>query len=194
MDDRRQRLAERLEQFGQGHVLAFADALDAEQLRTFLDQLEGLDLERLDGLIRSVLSAEPSAATADIRPCELIEWGEGEEHVARDKDAMARGEELLAQGKVAAFVVAGGQGTRLGYAGPKGRFPVGPLTNRSLFAYHAHRVLATSRRYGAPAPFYVMTSAANRANTEAAFAAEDEFSPIESFYAARAEHLAARDA
>lgn len=32
------------------------------------------------------------------------------------------------------------------------------------------------------------------ANTEAAFAAEDEFSPIESFYAARAEHLAARDA
>jgi UDP-N-acetylglucosamine/UDP-N-acetylgalactosamine diphosphorylase len=169
MDERRDRLAERLEQFGQGHVLAFADTLGAEQLQAFLDQLEGLDLERVDGLIRSVLGAEPAAGTAEIQPCDLIEHGEGEEHLTRDKDAAARGEELLAQGKVAAFVVAGGQGTRLGYSGPKGRFPVGPLTNRSLFAYHAHRVLATSRRYGTPAPFYVMTSSANRASTEAAF-------------------------
>jgi len=170
MDDRRDRLAQRLEQAGQGHVLAFADTLDPAQLQSFLDQLEDLDLDRLDGLIRSVLGANPGAGHADLDPCTLIDWGEGEEHLARDRQAAERGEELLAAGKVAAFMVAGGQGTRLGYAGPKGRFPVGPLTNRSLFAYHAHRVLATSRRYGAPAPFYVMTSAANRASTEQAFA------------------------
>ena len=46
-------------------------------------------------------------------------------------------------------MVAGGQGTRLGYDGPKGRYPVGPLTRRSLFAYHAHRVLASCRSYDA---------------------------------------------
>jgi UDP-N-acetylglucosamine/UDP-N-acetylgalactosamine diphosphorylase len=46
---------------------------------------------------------------------------------------------------------------------------VGPLTNRSLFAYHAQRVLATSRRYGAPATLAVMTSDTNHASTVAAF-------------------------
>ena len=66
-------------------------------------------------------------------------------------------------------MVAGGQGTRLGFDGPKGRFPVGPLTRRTLFAYHAQRVLATSRRYGATAPFYVMTSDATHDSTVAAF-------------------------
>lgn len=169
MGQRQERLAERLDRAGQGHLLAFADRLDAEQLSSFLDQLEALDLDRLGGLIRSVIGTEPSAREADIQPCDMIGLGDDEEHAARDRAAAARGEELLSEGKVAAFMVAGGQGTRLGYSGPKGRFPVGPLTNRSLFAYHAQRVLATSRRYGAPAPLYVMTSAANRANTELAF-------------------------
>lgn len=169
MVDRRERLAQRFEQAGQGHVLAFADQLDAQQLSAFLDELEALDLDRLAGLIRSVLEAPARTGDLDLKPCKLIDWGGGEEQIARDREAAALGEELLCQGKVAAFMVAGGQGTRLGYAGPKGRFPVGPLTNRSLFAYHAQRVLATSRRYGRPAPFYVMTSAANRASTEQAF-------------------------
>ncbi|HVQ26758.1 MAG TPA: UDPGP type 1 family protein, partial [Planctomycetota bacterium] len=77
--------------------------------------------------------------------------------------------QALAAGQVGAFLVAGGQGTRLGYDGPKGRFPVGPITGRSLFAYHAQRVLATSRRYRTEVPLCVLTSAANDASTRAAF-------------------------
>ena len=39
------------------------------------------------------------------------------------------GEELIRSGKIAAFTVAGGQGTRLGYDGPKGTLPVSPIKN-----------------------------------------------------------------
>jgi UDP-N-acetylglucosamine/UDP-N-acetylgalactosamine diphosphorylase len=170
LPERRERMAAALERVGQGHVLRHADELPAERLERFLAQLEALELPRLASLIEEVLAPRPApAAGARLQPCELIEAGDSEAQRARDASARAAGEELLAQGAVAAFLVAGGQGTRLGYDGPKGRFPVGPLTNRSLFAYHAQRVLATSRRYGAPATLYVMTSEANHASSVAAF-------------------------
>jgi UDP-N-acetylglucosamine pyrophosphorylase len=175
--DRLREVKGRYEAAGQGHVLRFAERLPAERLASFLAQLEGVDLPRVAGLFRSV-QAPASHAPPSLSPCPLIELGEGEEHRRRDRQARAAGEEALAAGRVAAFVVAGGQGSRLGFEGPKGRFPVGPLTGRSLFAYHAQRVLAVSRRYGAEAPLYVMTSEANHESTQAAFA-EAEFFGLE---------------
>ena len=156
---------------GQEHVLRFAHDLPDDELQRFLQQLESLDLQRLPRLIAEVLAAggKPAAGADQVAPCELIEAGDHAQHVERDAAARTAGEALLRQGRVAAFLVAGGQGTRLGYDGPKGRFPVGPITNRSLFAYHAQRVLATSRRYGRSAPLYVMTSQANHASSVAAF-------------------------
>ncbi len=166
----RLRLArERLQAAGQGHVLRFADELTPAELERFLLQLEGLDLQRVARLFESVREPAPAGLDAPPEPCELIELGDGEEHRRRDRAAREAGSEALAAGHVAAFLVAGGQGSRLGFEGPKGRFPVGPLTQRSLFAYHAQRVLAVSRRYGAPAPYFVMTSESNHESTLAAF-------------------------
>jgi UDP-N-acetylglucosamine/UDP-N-acetylgalactosamine diphosphorylase len=166
---RREQLVRRFERAGQGHVLRWVDVLDPPAREAFLAQLDALDLERVTRLARAALSAPGAASPAEIAPPELVEWGDGAGHRERDARARAAGQQALRAGRVAAFLVAGGQGTRLGYDGPKGRFPVGPLTDRSLFAYHAHRVLATSRRYGAPAPLLVMTSAANHQSTVAAF-------------------------
>jgi UDP-N-acetylglucosamine/UDP-N-acetylgalactosamine diphosphorylase len=160
---------EQLSRHGQEHLLRFAPELASAELEQLLDQLEALDLPRLRRLVDEVLGAAPDTAQADLAPPAVIEQGDDEATLARDREARAAGEELLASGKVAAFLVAGGQGTRLGFEGPKGRFPVGPLTRRSLFAYHAHRVLATSRRHDLAIPLYVMTSAANDADTRAAF-------------------------
>ena len=70
-----------------------------------------------------------------------------------------------ARGEVAALVVAGGQGSRLGFEKPKGMYPVGPVSGASLFQIHAEKVLALGRRYGKPVPFLVMTSPATDAET-----------------------------
>ncbi|GJM20248.1 MAG: UDP-N-acetylhexosamine pyrophosphorylase [Planctomycetota bacterium] len=158
-----------LSEHGQEHVLRFADELSPDALDALLSELEALDLPRLDLRLKSVLGESHEDTSGELEPPRVVELDNSEAGRARDTAAREAGEELLRTGKVAAFLVAGGQGTRLGYAGPKGRFPVGPLTNRSLFAYHAQRVLAASRRYGNALPYYVMTSRANHADTVAAF-------------------------
>jgi UDP-N-acetylglucosamine/UDP-N-acetylgalactosamine diphosphorylase len=66
---------------------------------------------------------------------------------------------------VAAFLVAGGQGTRLGYSGPKGKFRISPIKEKSLFQLHAEKILAMSRKYRANIPWYIMTSDTNHQET-----------------------------
>jgi UDP-N-acetylglucosamine/UDP-N-acetylgalactosamine diphosphorylase len=70
---------------------------------------------------------------------------------------------------VAAFTVAGGQGTRLGYDGPKGTFPVTPLKHKTLFQVFAEKIRAAGNRYGRSIPWFIMTSHANHTATETFF-------------------------
>src|SRR5208337_2088696 len=58
---------------------------------------------------------------------------------------------------------------RDGFEGPKGTYPIGPLSGKSLFQIHAEKVLALGRRCDAPLPLYVMTSAENDADTRSFF-------------------------
>lgn len=85
------------------------------------------------------------------------------------------GEAALSRGEVAVLLVAGGQGSRLGFDRAKGIFPVGPVSGKSLFQLHAEKVLALSRRYGKPVPFLIMTSHATHDETVAFFAENGDF-------------------
>ena len=76
---------------------------------------------------------------------------------------------LLVVALLAALVVAGGQGSRLGFEGPKGVFPIGPVTDRTLFEIQAQKIRGLRRRYERPLPWCVMTSAATDAATREFF-------------------------
>jgi UDP-N-acetylglucosamine/UDP-N-acetylgalactosamine diphosphorylase len=89
--------------------------------------------------------------------------------------ARKRGAETLQAGHVAAMLVAGGQGTRLGFEHPKGMFPIGPVSGKTLFQIHFEKVLATSLRYGVRIPLYVMTSPETHEETVAFFAEHGRF-------------------
>ena len=89
--------------------------------------------------------------------------------------ARARGEAELRAGRVGAVLVAGGQGTRLSFNGPKGCYPIGPVSGASLFFFHARKLLALREQYGRPVPLYVMTSDTNDAATRAFFAEHRNF-------------------
>ena len=67
------------------------------------------------------------------------------------------------------MVVAGGQATRLGHDAPKGDFPIGPVSGRTLFALQAQKIRRLRSRYGRGIPWYVMTSSATDAATRIAF-------------------------
>jgi UDP-N-acetylglucosamine/UDP-N-acetylgalactosamine diphosphorylase len=113
--------------------------------------------------------------TRKLEPAPVIELPEHGGDPQLRESARSRGEAMLAAGRVAAFVVAGGQGTRLGFDGPKGAYPVGPLSDRCLFEIFAQKIRGVIRRHGAKMPWYVMTSDATDAATRAIFAEHDCF-------------------
>jgi UDP-N-acetylglucosamine/UDP-N-acetylgalactosamine diphosphorylase len=110
-------------------------------------------------------------ATRGLEPAPVV----GLKATREREAAREAGRALLAEGRVAALVVAGGQGTRLGHAGPKGTFPLGPVSGRTLFGLQAERLRGSQRRTGKVVPWIVMTSADTDAATRAFFAAEGCF-------------------
>jgi UDP-N-acetylglucosamine/UDP-N-acetylgalactosamine diphosphorylase len=86
-------------------------------------------------------------------------------HIKEHDRAIAIGEAAIKKGEFAFFVVAGGQGSRLGFDGPKGLYPATPVMHKSLFELFAEKILAAQKRYDAKIHFYIMTSFANNNQT-----------------------------
>src|SRR5690606_15940586 len=93
----------------------------------------------------------------------------------RYRQARQRGEAMVRAGKVAAFTVAGGQGTRLGWDAPKGTFPATPIREAPLFQVFAEQVLKVRRKFDIALAWYIMTSPANDADTRRFFEEHDHF-------------------
>lgn len=156
---------ELLENLGQEHVLQFIDLLDARSQEALLAQITTLDAHTLSRMQAALKQHDAAGSSEQLpEPAPVISLSAAERLAA-----LQRGEELLASAKVGVILVAGGQGSRLGFDGPKGIYPVGQLSGASLFEIHARKVLALERKYRISIPFYIMTSAANDADTRAFF-------------------------
>lgn len=169
MDNLCETLRERLAPFGQEHVLRFWDKLDAAARSRLAGQIESLDLALIDELVKTRLLARRRDVMFDFEPIEVMRPPETDDERAGYERARVVGERLLREGCVACVVVAGGQGTRLGYDGPKGVFPIGAVSGKSIFELHVERIRALARRHETCIPLFVMTSAANDEATRAFF-------------------------
>ena len=113
-------LIETFQRAGQGQVFAFFDSLPPEGQRRLLDEAAEIDLAEVDRLARTLL-AKGAVAGVNLEGLAPAPYEKRPEH-GGNADAWAKakaaGEEALRLGRVAAFTVAGGQGTRLGYDGP----------------------------------------------------------------------------
>jgi UDP-N-acetylglucosamine/UDP-N-acetylgalactosamine diphosphorylase len=158
-----------LREQGQEHVLAGWPRLSDEDRQQLLRQLQALDLAQLRRLYEQRDRPWPVPPLEKIAPVPVDQLDPA------DRETQGHGEEALRRGEVAALIVAGGQGTRLGFDHPKGMFPIGPVSNKSLFQLHAEKVLGLSRRYGRPVPLLVMTSPATHAETETFFRQQNYF-------------------
>ena len=156
-DGRRQHLLQVLERAGQRHLFDALESLDASMQPDFVRQLESLDWDEMRSLA-ALIAAPKSGGSPDLAPAPGLQKGKDP---AKDAAARERGEALLRSGRAAAFVVAGGQGSRLGFEGPKGLYPATPIRRRSLFEVFAAKLAALGRRYGHPIPWYLMTSDTN---------------------------------
>ena len=161
---------ELLKSCGQEHVLAGWKKLAKAERAALLAQIATLEPKSLkycqaalkDGGTVPDSSKGKAPKVAELKGASL-------------RKAIAAGEKELRAGRVAALLVAGGQGSRLGYDGPKGCFSIGPITGAPLFYFHARKILARTIRYGATIPWYIMTSEANNDATVKCFEENDYF-------------------
>jgi UDP-N-acetylglucosamine/UDP-N-acetylgalactosamine diphosphorylase len=166
LDSRRDAALGRLRAVGQEHVLAFWETLDARAQDSLLEQVESLPLDVVDREARAIRAgtAAALAATGALEPAPVLRRGD------LDVERWSRvGASLIADGRVACFTVAGGQGTRLGWDGPKGIFPATPIAAKPLFQVFAEGIAAARARHRAMVRWYVMTSPLNHAQTQKFF-------------------------
>lgn len=148
---------------GQESPFRFWDRLDSAGRERLAGALAEIDFDQLRKLVAEHVAGGRKAAEVDaatVKPAPVARLPRSEAEKKAEQRFAKLGEEALAAGRVAVLTVAGGQGTRLGFDGPKGCFPVGPITDRTLFRHHAEKVLALSRRAGRAVPWLVMSSPA----------------------------------
>lgn len=191
----KQELLNRLTPLGQQHLLHFWDQLDAGQRASLSRQIESIDLPLLDRVFRSHDDHAAVRTLADHAQSPPAIRLRSEHNPFSAADARHAGRALLGAGEVGVLLVAGGQGTRLGFDHPKGMFPIGPLSGRSLFQIFVEKMRAVARRYGAPLPLYLMTSHATHQETLDFFSAHNRFGlPAEDLFIFRQGTLPAADA
>lgn len=170
-------LKQRLAQANQSYLLQWWDELNDDQRHRLVQQLESIDFDLIARLLNthSTSDATSSGAERARPPRDLIGRDNPSSESPEREQARARGIELLKAGKVGAIVVAGGQGTRLGFPHPKGLFPIGPVSNAVLFQFLCGQIQALSQRYGVSIPYYVMTSDATHDEVVQGFKNHDYF-------------------
>lgn len=172
-------LLERYEQSGQEHVFRFFDSLDPAQQRALVEQAASIDLNELDALLelhlRGAGEEKVDYSKLEPAPCIALPDPSDKEALSQWQAATRIGEKALRAGKVAAFTVAGGQGTRLGFDGPKGTFPTSPIQQKSLFALFADKIARSAERYQTRIHWFIMTSGINHTETVGFFESNDFF-------------------
>jgi len=169
----------RLSALGQEHLLSFVNELPEREKEQFLKQVTGSDIETVLRLYKELVKG---GAKVDVMPpiselsaAPYVKYPKTEDEWFLWLEAKRAGVTALKSGQVACLMVAGGQGSRLGFEGPKGAFPIGPVSNRTLFQVQSEKVLAASKRYNRAIPFFIMVSESNEADTRGFFIEHDYF-------------------
>lgn len=147
-----------LKQLNQSHLLRYYDELDEDKRKILLDEIEKLNFSVVENIDKSCADVNDSL----IEPFNATELPTIEKNYEKYK---SEGLKLLANNKVAAVLLAGGQGTRLGFGKPKGMFNIGEA--RTLYIFEillntAKTVCELSKNYF---HFFIMTSSDNHEDT-----------------------------
>ena len=163
-------LLDLMEMHGQHHILDHYRGLNSKKRESFISGLAQLDFSLAFKLYVELPKEKTSSRDSSrIEPALILPIPRTAEEIEQRKEAMKLGESLIRENQVAVLIVAGGQGTRLGFPGPKGSLPISPIRKKPLFQLFAESIRAISDRYRANPPLLIMTSQENHEETQAFF-------------------------
>ena len=149
---------EKLSVCGQQHILEYYDELSDDEKECLLSQVENLDMS----LLKYFNERNVSGKRGDFKPLGAVSIKEVSE---RYDEFSGAGLDAIKNGKVAAVLLAGGQGTRLGFEHPKGMFNIGIDKNLYIFECLMNNIKSVSEKAEAFIPLYIMTSETNNSET-----------------------------
>ncbi len=148
-----------LEEKGQEQLLAYYDELDEAGKNNLLTAIGNISWDFEEALANPV---DMSGKDRDIRPIAGLRLSA----IEKKKDAFEQaGVEAIKAGKVAAVLLAGGMGTRLGVDGPKGAYDIGVTKPLYIFEQQMKNLAEVNEKCGVFVPLYIMTSDKNHEQT-----------------------------
>lgn len=160
---------------GQTHIFRWWDEIAPSEKKNLLHQISSIDFLLIKKLFEKALSKTMQPVQGSLTPPQIIAIPKTDSEKERAQRAWQIGEGSLRKGEVAILTVAGGDGTRLGISGPKGTFPITPITKKSIFQLHAEKIRAVQQRYKIRIPWYIMTSETNYPATKNFFQSHQFF-------------------
>ena len=167
-----QKAKDTLKKYNQEHLLSFYDELDSNEQEALVNQINSINFEQIFNLYEAS-KIDEEIPYDSIKPLEYI-----------DKSSLTRvdfinysdiGEIYIKNGEFAVVTLAGGQGTRLGFKGPKGCFELDIFPKKSLFEILCDRLKEANSKYNVTIPWYIMTSIYNDKETKAFFEQRNYF-------------------
>ena len=150
-----------LKEKGQEQLLSYYDELDTQGKAKLLEAIENIGWDFEEALKNPV---DLSGKGRDIKPIKGLRLPE----IEAKRDTYEKiGVEAVKAGKVAAVLLAGGMGTRLGVDGPKGAYDIGVTKPLYIFEQQMKNLAEVNKKCGVFVPLYIMTSDKNHAQTTA---------------------------
>ena len=167
MYNKLQKVSDILEKYNQKHLIQFYDELDDNQKEALLNQILSINFQEIFDLYDASMLPE-NFSLNDLSPLKHIEKSNFPEEEIRFYSNI--GENLIKQNSFAVVTMAGGQGTRLGYKGPKGTYKLDlKPEKKSLFQIMCEDIKRANSMYDVTIPWYIMTSTENDEQTKRFF-------------------------
>lgn len=161
-----------LAKYHQEHLLTFYDELEQEEKELLINQICKMNFKQIFDLYEA-------SKIEEVIPVDKIEplTYHVKEQLSKEEIAFftSIGENVIAKQKYAVVTLAGGQGTRLGYKGPKGTFELDISPKKSLFEILCDHLKKANEKYQITIPWYIMTSHYNDAKTKSFFEEKNYF-------------------